>query len=672
MQKPIPDMKRQISSVLLAIAAISAYGQIAHWQVAPAYDAVDILPNGLLQIKTGNKYGLANFKGETALPAAYDSIGSFADNVALLFNNSKFAGIVGPTGSLTDLSKAEYTLIPGQEFFSDGLLSVQNSRGRCIFINKQGDEKTIQLAAAYPYFDGYAAVSNFDLTSKNFSETKPAYLNTDGQEVSIPLVEKLSDLSFISSFRDGRAVIVYKKKAYWLDKSMNATPIYTDNVENKKNMVTFDNKTTDLMYTDQGFDIYAKNATLRFNKLMQLDEIEAGSNTVYKYKKNIVRVEKPQGLIEKFDVDGKYGLKYKEAVILPAQFGDVEIVDNDYALVKLDGKWGILTIDPNNIFQFKLNDNEPIGFNHKSFNTKLATLMPPYIKSNNTNVFSKSPDCVIHIESRREIENVERNTLTYDCKLSIPESLTDNLSQHEYVFALKYDGLLSSDYKITIPEWYVKFYEVDFQETNFSITPGETVSVEFDLTKTDAARNDETNYFKNVELITPENEDDITLDKITENHFTFKVDSNDRDRLLFTINITESGCPTISYPFEMVFTAPDPDSKDKNISVEINDLRRKSRQASKPAQRQNTPADASAQPTVAPATQPSSQPAQEPAAQPVLINPDQPETTAETPADSSLNQTVTLPSTLPHQLDEPDNSPASLIQPTLQPITTEQ
>ncbi len=569
-------MKQIISSALLSMISLSSLGQIAYWKINPVFDDVKTLSNGLIEVRVGNKHGLYNSTGDVILPLDYDSIGTYANNEALLFNDSKFVGFVNSEGELIDLSKAAYKLVPNQEFFSDGFLSVKKE-DKYYFLNKTGLEVAGPFAEIHPYFGGFTAIKSYvDLANKP-DETYLAYMDSNQELIRITEFKKPDDLSFISSFREGKAVCVYKKKAYFLTDTLTVSPISVDSVVTKKSIVSFDNKLVIPQANENGYVVYAKNAILTFNKKLQLDKIESGENLLYSFTESS---SVPKNITSEFsdiEKDGKYGLTYNGSVILPAQFSAVKLLEGKYALVKLDGKWGVITIDSYNQFQFKLNDNEHIGFNHRFYIAKLATLMPSYIKCNNTTVYSKSPDCEIQIESRNEIENIERNTLTYDCKLSIPSSLSDTLATQEYIYALKYDGLQSIDYKVSIPEWYVKYYEVELSNTKFTVNPNDTITVEFDLVKTDAARNDDTNYFKTVELITPENEN-IPLNKITENHYSFRIGSGNRERLAFVVKITENGCPSIEYPFEMIFTKPAPKSKNKSVNVTVNAVRRKNRQ----------------------------------------------------------------------------------------------
>lgn len=583
-------MKHIILLFLFGIISLSTFGQIAHWKVQPTFDDAKILPNGLIATINGQKCGLYDNNGNELLPIEYDGITDFADNVALLFNDGKFSGIVNEKGNVVNLTNSGYTPILHQTFFSDNYLNVTNLKNgdnasEFYYIDKKGNEVAGPFLAGFPYSDGFALIRKYG-NEKKQEDVYWAFIDTNQREINIPTFDKKQSIQFLSSFRYGRAVCIYKNKGYFVTDSLTVVPLNVDTLDTKKSQLVIDGKSFDIQTNQENIVVTAKNAILTFNRLMQLDKIEADGNILYEYVSPAIKETSISSEFSQNGNAGEYGLTYNGSVLLPAQFTDVKLLNGKYALVKLNDKWGFITVDPNNQFQFKLNNNEHMGFNHRFYITKLATLMPSYIKCNNTTVYSKSPDCEIQVESRNEIENIERNTLTYDCKLSIPESLSDTLASQEYTYALKYDGLQSIDYKISIPEWYVKYYEVELSNTKFTVNPNDTITVEFDLVKTDAARNDDTNYFKTVELITPEN-DNIPLNKITENHYSFRIGSGDRDRLSFIVKITESGCPSIEYPFEMVFTKPAPKSKDKSVNVTVNAVRRKNQQTT-PVQQPKT------------------------------------------------------------------------------------
>lgn len=567
-------LNRLLTALALTTAVTSA-AQIANWKVRPEYDSVTLRPNGLVEVCHGAKHGLLDSQGSQLLPVAYDSIGAFTGNQALLFNDSKFVGFVDPSGKMVAVD-ANYELIPEMQFFSEGFLPVKKGH-YYYYLDTEGKSVAGPFAEVEPYFGGFAAVVCYVDIEKKPNDKYHAYINKNQTLVHIREFDKKDelkrdDISFLSSFRDGRAMYVYKRKAYFLTDSLISTPIATDSFAAKKTIIQFEKNTEPSAFED-GWLLKSKTGYFYFNQYRQLDKIEDAGVNLYVYNAPAPERVKVENDLTTFGESGAMGVKYKGEVILPEQFAEVMPLGGLFAAVKTDGKWGIISLDTTNKFSLRLNNNEHIGFNHRYYIAKLAASMPSYLKCNTATIVSKSDDCEIQIESRHENDNIERNTLTYDCRIAIPTNLTDTLSMQEYTYAIKYDGFTSIDYKVQIPEWYVKYYEVELSNNRFTLAPNDTISVEFDLVKMDVARNDETNYFKNVELITNE-ADAIPLNKITENHYGFRIGGIDREKLAFIVRITEVGCPSIEYPFEMIFEKPEPKSSRKSVDVIVNPVRK--------------------------------------------------------------------------------------------------
>ena len=347
-------------------------------------------------------------------------------------------------------------------------------------------------------------------------------------------------------------------------------------------MVVSDSKDLLLHKNEEEALLLAKNGKFVFDHFMRLKFMELLGNEP-------IAIDFPTGKKRAFTSafgetreNNQSGLIFEGNLLLPPQLEDVLHMEDGLAIVKIGGKCGVITVDKDNSFLFKLNNNENIGFNHQFYDAKLTILMPPYIKCASATVISHSKDCEIQIESRTESENVERNTLGYNCRLAIPNDLTDTLAVHDYFYSLKYDGLLSIPHKVSISEWYVKYYEVKLSNTNFTISSvSDTISVEFDLIKTDVAKNDESNYFKNIEVVASNFSEQPILNKITENHYSFQIFGIDQERINFSVRITEVGCPSIEYPFEMVFVKPQPREKNKKTTVTIAPVQRVATQESK-------------------------------------------------------------------------------------------
>lgn len=566
--------KRILLSIMFACILISVHAQIAKWMVRPNYDHIEMLDCGLMKVSMNGKIGLLNDIGKEILPLKYDSITAFKEGYALLFSNGAFCAIIDTQGRIINVADKHYTVSRDFPSYSFGYLLVRKNN-QYLFIDMRGREAYGPFAEAYPFFDGIACVKSYVNVQKNLDDTYYEYIKAGEGPVLLPGIDK-GDVNFLSSFNDGKATVVIKKRFYSIDAaSYEMTPLSVDSTLNKKSLVVAAEKKIESLTNEGNHIVTAKNGTFTFDTNMRLVRMELLENEpqIYTFKQEAAK--KYLSSFSIIESNNSFGLDYRGKNILPPQFEKVISLKNNLAVVKSDNKCGIITVDEKNHIRFKLNNNEHIGFTHQYYETMLAVMLPSYIKCASAVVMSKSADCEIQIETRKENENVEGNTLEYKCRLSIPRDLADTLMTHSYRYALKYDGLTSVDYTVSIPEWYVKYYEVELKNTNLSLNPTDSVNVEFDLIKTDVARNDEANYYKEVELVSLNYAGELTLNKITENHYSFRLSGIDQERVMFSVKITERGCPSIEYPFEMIFVKPKPKEKNKKTTVTINAIRKK-------------------------------------------------------------------------------------------------
>lgn len=568
-------MNKRILVLLMLICVLTSVdAQIAKWMVRPTYDHIEMLDCGLMKVSLNGKIGLLNNTGKEILSLEYDSITNFKEGYALLYNNSAFCAVIDTQGNVINVADKHYTVSEEFPFYSFGYLLVRQGN-QYLFLDAKGKEAYGPFAEACPFFDGMARVKSYVNVQKNLEETYYEYIKAGEGAVTLPAVDK-DDINFLSSFNDGKAIAVVKKRFYTIDAaSYEMILLSVDSTLNKKSLVVAVEKKIIPLVNEGNYMVTAKNGVFTFDLHMRLMRMELLGNEPQNYTFNQEISKKHSSLYSIIGNNNLFGLDYKGQHILPLQFEKVISLKDNLAIVKSDNKCGVVTVDEKNHIHFKLNNNEHIGFTHQYYETTLAVMLPSYIKCSSAVVTSKSDDCEIQIETRTENENVEGNTLGYKCRLSIPQDLADTLTTHSYHYALKYDGLTSVDYMVSIPEWYVKYYEVELKNTSLSLSPNDSVNVEFDLIKTDVARNDETNYYKNVELVSLNYDGELILNKITENHYSFRLSRIDQERIMFSVKITERGCPSIEYPFEMVFDKPKPRERNKKTTVTISAVRKK-------------------------------------------------------------------------------------------------
>ena len=205
-----------------------------------------------------------------------------------------------------------------------------------------------------------------------------------------------------------------------------------------------------------------------------------------------------------------------------------------------DGKYGVVTVDPRYTCHFVLNDNMAIGFEHKTAITNIKAVCPPYMKPSLMLLSSEDENCHINIDTRKENTNVETAVLTYQCSLNIPEEIGLEKSSNSTKFALNYDGLKFTTNTIPFDTWYVNNYTVQLMKHSIE---GSALNAE--ILVNNNSQNGR-NFFRDVTI---EAEDSVVcnLTKITEEMYQARFYGWKDGTVRFSVDITEDGCPTLSY-----------------------------------------------------------------------------------------------------------------------------
>lgn len=146
--------------------------QTVTWQMAPRnYDAVSRVGKDLFKIEKSGKYGLVTSDGSMVLDLKADNIASLYSGRALVTvrENGKdiVLGVLSADGIYHSFAKKYYT-IAGQAFYSDGLLTVSDEKGRLGYIDDEGNA-VLGFDGRFdnikPFTEGYAAVFKNDIYS---------------------------------------------------------------------------------------------------------------------------------------------------------------------------------------------------------------------------------------------------------------------------------------------------------------------------------------------------------------------------------------------------------------------------------------------------------------------------------------------------------------------------
>ena len=180
--------KRYISLLsILTIWLSVCVGQTVVWQMQPSdYAVVAPYVGGLLRVEKNGKTGLVKTDGSVVTGDMCDEVTLFHDGIALLICNEakgrRVSGCVTIDGIYHAFGKRYYTL-KGQEFYSDGVLSVADESGKLGYVDEYGNIVTGfdgRFDIIKPFVGGYAAVfknKKYHLIDKTGTPQKFSFSN---------------------------------------------------------------------------------------------------------------------------------------------------------------------------------------------------------------------------------------------------------------------------------------------------------------------------------------------------------------------------------------------------------------------------------------------------------------------------------------------------------------
>lgn len=538
-------MMKNIVLAALLFMTTSVGAQVPRWVLHPKYDNIEMLGNGFYLVTNNGRTGVMNASEKEVVPLQYDKVSPFNTHYALIYKDGRFVGYMSDQGRVKEFPAGQYQ-VAEQPSFYDGYLVVSNINGY-FYLRASDDEVIGPFTGAMPFTEGYAVVKVPNNPKKVLGGdyTIQVLSAKTGKLERLNLGEyDTDDVDFISGVSNGKSIIVLKKRFHEYDFSKGTlTPIHIDgNIANKKSRVMANERPVQVMSGENGFLVQFKTGQMTFDPLMRLTSIEyVGQGKKGVDVPEVAKEEKKSPIQSKaFPGTDLLGLNYNGKEILSAQFEKVSALWGNEAQVMTGGKYGILSVDPDHSCRFVLNDNMAIGFEHKTATTNIKAVCPPYMKPSLMTLNSEDENCHINIDTRKENTNVETAVLSYQCSMDIPEEIGLDKSSTNTKFALNYDGLKLTAKVLPFDTWYVNNYTVQIMKHNIE---GSVLNAEI-LVNNGAMGGK--NFFRDVQV---EAEDSVVcnLTKITEEMYQARFYGWKDGTLRFSVDITEDGCPTLSY-----------------------------------------------------------------------------------------------------------------------------
>ena len=295
------------TAALLIGFASHLWGQTFVWQLPPSdYTQIEGLGTELLRVYKGSRFGILRTDGSEVAPVEFDEMTGFYDHKALLLRTEGGKGRIGgyltDTGRYVPFHQPFYTL-NGQAFYSDGMLSVADDRGRLGYINESGIA-VVGFNGRYtrikPYTEGYAVV---------FEGKRYSLIDKDGDPAK-----------FIIGFGEVQGgTNVCKGAAIIWD---------TDGKFYRYQTSTRECKSTSKQRDLQLDYLYCFSSLSGRSKEIPYTHLSAGA------------AENIFSLLP----GGKYGVRMGEREVLPGQFSAVKALSDHLYVVTLDGRQGLLRL----------------------------------------------------------------------------------------------------------------------------------------------------------------------------------------------------------------------------------------------------------------------------------------------------------------------------------------
>lgn len=572
-------MKKTVAFLLGALTVAAGHAQLPKWVIDPANDTLFIkIDNSLIQGQANGESSLWTMDGNPVYKTS-DEIMPFKDDVAAILMKDKpvITGFIDSRGKFTALPAV--TVAYDNPYFENGFI-LCNEKDSLVFFNKDGARAGFpRVLKAYPFHAGYAPFLTYGQWDKK-KDPHYGYFRADGQPMKYRIVEngnmkeiEPKDVDFLSGIgTNGKGVGVIRKKLYWFDAaSATFEPLLWGEEESVKKR----HLATDGNYEQYFLDLPAdtvvikarygkgQSAELRFDRELRPDAFVFEDYVMTFAEKPAARFEYKSALSE-YGQDGGYGLDFNSRHVLPQQFDKVSVKYGNRAFVRLNGKWGVIGIVPGLEYTLRINKGEDIAFRHQKFETQIRLDLPAQISARDARIdIPEATGCLIDKTSRESKDTESGNYVTYTCDLNIPASLPDTITPITYSpVTVSYDGVSLFPEQITVRAWHLKYYNVDPIDSETSISNG-VASFTLNI---NAQRNvGEGDYPFDVRI----EADSIAVqyEKLSETRYKCLVSNLQEGDNSLNIYVTEKGCPSSVFPFEIHYTKPVPRKKKKEEVV---------------------------------------------------------------------------------------------------------
>ena len=431
---------------------------------------------------------LWNFNGQQLSSTGIrDIIHPFVGGYAVVTtpDNRQITGFYNINGVFTQLNSM---VAHSSTQFNDGYLLTQNGE-YFGFVDTHGTIRRNNLIDAMPFSGGYASCRAY----KNFEKKKDPYpmlLSANNMEEVIfshnGNIFKNDDINFISSVNhESIGIVIIKEKVYVFNgQTRLITPLYAtkngspdkkDKQVKIQTMPEIDSNGLQIMAYDK-----QRTINISFDDMLAPTSIRYANGETQDYDKPIVPPREFKSELrptqERYDPQSDYGLNWGEDIeILPPQLQRVGVCFDNNAIVKLNGKWGLLRIFKDESFDISLNKGNYIAFKHKTIDVPIRLNVPARISTAKTKLEivnegsseEQVSSCRIFSQTAKATKSYDGilpGYIDYECELDYPPYIPDEISKDDmsmneinYTAQVTYENLKSPIIPIKTYGWQYKY-----------------------------------------------------------------------------------------------------------------------------------------------------------------------------------------------------------------------
>lgn len=567
-------MRKTIILFTLLSFTYLAYSQpLVQWIIQPGYDSIYFATGADLIVTDSLKYRIFWSLEGKRLFESTETIYPFHEGLAVTANGNQITGFFDTDGHYTDLTTKDLQIARNTPYFHNKNLLVKNNGYH--YVDSQGQIDENNYDQAFPFSNGYAVCKTYK--NQEAKKGTSRYLIDKNRNI-VTLTYKGKNINpenigFISSVNDEKNGVVVVKKDIFLfsNDDTELQPLTLEDngrasqaqqegslektIDSTRFFICgkFNNTDTVWVY----FDLNLVPIEFIYNN-KENQRIKAHANAFKPMDSDLKVCEK----------DGLAGLEIDGEIIIPPQFESISCCFYNKAFVKTNNnKHGLLKVEQGIPWTFSLHNGEKIGFRHaKKKDVEICLDMPSYVNPDNVKIKTdQKSGCTINLFSKKTFRGDEKNRVTYECDLNIPENLTENDSTVTVTYPVQiyYDDIKLQPTTISAVEWYVKYININIENSNTEIEKNDYTKTYNYTIDFGPLQNEKDDYQYIVNILLDSTE--ITANPITNisGYFNVPVELLREGINYLYVEVKEEGCPPIKKTFELTYTKPAKKTKNK-------------------------------------------------------------------------------------------------------------